>query len=223
MLALCDRLSYYAHTQETIAKCREPGDRLPIISRRSLPGHLAGGASGRPAGRQDRSRQLPRAARPDRGRKERNRPAIDDGTRSCGAGDARPPRSGCSGAAPESRRLSDRLTPLSIDLDALLRRCKSDKWRAQLSPRPIDRLVAAASLAESNRLRLLPDTNVYIRNLAGSLPATVAACRLARSVAVRRPTSRCAGSCFWPPRNGACTWPPTAAASSAWRWRRAGQ
>jgi predicted nucleic acid-binding protein len=77
----------------------------------------------------------------------------------------------CAGAA----GLSDRLTRLSIDLDALLRRCKSDKWRAQLSPRPIDRLVAAASLAESNRLRLLPDTNVYIRNLAGSLPATVAA------------------------------------------------
>ena len=71
--------------------------------------------------------------------------------------------------------LSDRLTRLSIDLDALLRRCKSDKWRAQLSPRPIDRLVAAASLAESSRLRLLPDTNVYIRNLAGTLPTTVAA------------------------------------------------
>ena len=68
-----------------------------------------------------------------------------------------------------------RLTRLSIDLDGLLRRCKSEKWRTQLIPRPIDQLVSAASVADSGRLRLLPDTNVYIRNLAGALPVGVAA------------------------------------------------
>ena len=64
---------------------------------------------------------------------------------------------------------------MSIDLDALLRRCKSEKWRRQLRPRPIDALVAAGSVADSRRLRLLPDTNVYIHDLAGTLPAPAAA------------------------------------------------
>jgi predicted nucleic acid-binding protein len=63
---------------------------------------------------------------------------------------------------------------LSIDLDALLRRCKPEKWRGQLTPRPIGQLVAAASLAGTARLALLPDTNVYIRNMSGTLPTDVA-------------------------------------------------
>jgi predicted nucleic acid-binding protein len=62
---------------------------------------------------------------------------------------------------------------LSIDLDALLRRCKPEKWRGQLAPRPIGQLVAAASLAGNARLALVPDTNVYIRNMSGSLPTAV--------------------------------------------------
>ncbi len=35
--------------------------------------------------------------------------------------------------------------------------------------------MAAAAVAGNGRLRLLPDTNVYIRNLAGTLPEPVAA------------------------------------------------
>lgn len=62
---------------------------------------------------------------------------------------------------------------MSIDLTALLRRCKPEKWRAQLTPRPTEHLIAAASLATTERLPLLPDTNVYIRNMAGTLPAGV--------------------------------------------------
>jgi len=62
---------------------------------------------------------------------------------------------------------------LSIDLDALLRRCKPEKWRGQLSPRPIEQLVAAVSVAGTVRLALLPDTNVYIRNMGGTLPGEV--------------------------------------------------
>ena len=63
---------------------------------------------------------------------------------------------------------------MSIDLEALLRRCKPEKWRSQLTPRPIERLVTAASVAGTARLALLPDTNVYIRNMSGTLPADVA-------------------------------------------------
>jgi predicted nucleic acid-binding protein len=62
---------------------------------------------------------------------------------------------------------------LSIDLDALLRRCKPEKRRGQLTPRPIQQLVAAASVAGTARLALVPDTNVYIRNMSGTLPADV--------------------------------------------------
>jgi predicted nucleic acid-binding protein len=62
---------------------------------------------------------------------------------------------------------------LSVDLAALLRRCKPEKWRAQLTPRPTDQLIAAASLAATARLPLLPDTNVCIRNMAGTLPADI--------------------------------------------------
>ena len=40
-----------------------------------------------------------------------------------------------------------------IDLDALLRRSKSEKWRRQLRPRPIDALIAAAPLIDQALLR----------------------------------------------------------------------
>jgi hypothetical protein len=62
---------------------------------------------------------------------------------------------------------------LSIDLDTLLRRCKLEKWRGQLAPRPIGQLVAAASLAGTARLALVPDTNAYIQNMGGTLPTGV--------------------------------------------------
>jgi len=62
---------------------------------------------------------------------------------------------------------------LTIDLEALLRRCKPERWRGQLTPRPIGELVAAASVAGTARLALLPDTNVTIRNMSGTLPADV--------------------------------------------------
>ena len=62
---------------------------------------------------------------------------------------------------------------LSIDLDAMLRRCNPEKWLGQLAPLPIGQLVAAASLAGTARLSLVPDTNVYIRNMSGTLPTGV--------------------------------------------------
>jgi predicted nucleic acid-binding protein len=62
---------------------------------------------------------------------------------------------------------------LSIDLDAPLRRCKPEKWRRQLTPRPLEQLIAAASVADTARMALLPDTNVYIKSMAGTLPADV--------------------------------------------------
>ena len=62
---------------------------------------------------------------------------------------------------------------MSIDLEALLRRCKPEQWRDQLIPRPIEHLVAAAAVAGNARLALVPDTNVYIRKMGGTLPADV--------------------------------------------------
>jgi predicted nucleic acid-binding protein len=64
---------------------------------------------------------------------------------------------------------------LSIDLDGLLRRCKPEKRRGQLTPRPVDQLVEAASVAGTTRMALIPDTNVYIRNMSGTLPPGVEA------------------------------------------------
>jgi len=63
---------------------------------------------------------------------------------------------------------------LTVDLEALLRRCKPEQWRSQLTPRPIGELVAAASVAGTARLALLPDTNVYVRNMSGTLAADIA-------------------------------------------------
>jgi predicted nucleic acid-binding protein len=62
---------------------------------------------------------------------------------------------------------------LSIDLEALLRRCKPEQWRGQLKPRPFEQLVAAASVTGNVRMALVPDTNVYIRNMSGTLPSGV--------------------------------------------------
>ena len=62
---------------------------------------------------------------------------------------------------------------MSIDLDALLRRCKPERWRGQLTPRPIEQLVAAESVAGTARLALVPDTNVYVSNMSGTLPTDV--------------------------------------------------
>ncbi len=62
---------------------------------------------------------------------------------------------------------------MSPDLQALLRRIKPDKHGAQLRPRPVEALVAAAAFP-TGRVSLVPDTNVYIRAAAGTLPAPVA-------------------------------------------------
>ncbi len=62
---------------------------------------------------------------------------------------------------------------LSIDLERLLRRCKPEKRRGQLTPRPVDQLIAAETITGNARMALVPDTNVYIRNMSGSLPAGV--------------------------------------------------
>jgi predicted nucleic acid-binding protein len=62
---------------------------------------------------------------------------------------------------------------LSIDLAALLRSGKPEKRRGQLTQRPIDQLIAAASVASNARMAVVPDTNVYIRNMSGTLPAAV--------------------------------------------------
>jgi len=59
---------------------------------------------------------------------------------------------------------------LTFDLAASLRRIKPDKWRGQLTPRPLHVLLAAAQATPDQARRLLLDTNVYIHLAAGSLP-----------------------------------------------------
>jgi predicted nucleic acid-binding protein len=66
-------------------------------------------------------------------------------------------------------------TSLSIDLGAALRRFKTEKRRARLTPRPRDALVAAEQISGPGRAALLLDTNVYIHSAAGRLPAAAAA------------------------------------------------
>ncbi len=61
---------------------------------------------------------------------------------------------------------------MSLDLDAILRRIKPDKKTTPLANRPDDAFVRAETLTGS-QLRLLPDTNVYIADAAGGLPAGV--------------------------------------------------
>jgi hypothetical protein len=63
---------------------------------------------------------------------------------------------------------------LSIDFGSALRRLKPDKQRRQIAPRPLSTLVAAADLTGLGRPALVLDTNIYILDAAGLLPATVA-------------------------------------------------
>lgn len=60
---------------------------------------------------------------------------------------------------------------MTFDLAASLRRIKPEKWRAQLAPRPRERLVGAGDATAQLSRRLLLDTNVYIHIAAGSLPS----------------------------------------------------
>ncbi len=64
---------------------------------------------------------------------------------------------------------------MSIDLGAALRRVKTEKRRAQLTPRPKDALVAAEQISAPGRAALLLDTNVYIYSAAGRLAPAAAA------------------------------------------------
>lgn len=64
---------------------------------------------------------------------------------------------------------------MSIDLEAAIRRRKPDKQLARLTTRPDAELTAAADLSGSGALALLADTNVYINDAAGRLPAEVEA------------------------------------------------
>jgi predicted nucleic acid-binding protein len=68
-----------------------------------------------------------------------------------------------------------RITSLTIELRQHLRRVKPDKHLAQLAPRSAAELVAAADVAGEGRAAILLDTNVYIRDAAGTLPAATAA------------------------------------------------
>lgn len=63
---------------------------------------------------------------------------------------------------------------MTIDLRQHLRRVKPDKHLSQLAPRGSDVLVAAADIAGEGRAAILLDTNVYIRDAAGTLPAAAA-------------------------------------------------
>jgi predicted nucleic acid-binding protein len=64
---------------------------------------------------------------------------------------------------------------LNTDLPAALRRRKPDKRRAQLKPRPISALLAASQIGGTGPITLVADTNVYIHNAAGTLPAAAEA------------------------------------------------
>jgi predicted nucleic acid-binding protein len=59
---------------------------------------------------------------------------------------------------------------LNSDLRAALRRYKPDKHRAQLKPRPRDKLVTVVDVGPTGRPVLVPDTNIYIMSAAGTLP-----------------------------------------------------
>lgn len=64
---------------------------------------------------------------------------------------------------------------MTTDFPGSLRRIKPDKRLAQLNPRPLGKLVAAADIAGGGWTAILLDTNVYIRSAAGALPAAAAA------------------------------------------------
>ncbi|MGA9582398.1 MAG: type II toxin-antitoxin system VapC family toxin [Allosphingosinicella sp.] len=64
---------------------------------------------------------------------------------------------------------------MTIDPAAIARRIKPDKQLAQLKTRPLDTLVPASAIAGTGRAQLLLDTNVYIHEAAGTLPAAAQA------------------------------------------------
>ena len=64
---------------------------------------------------------------------------------------------------------------MSVDLVGILRRRKPEKHRARLKTRPARELVGVGDLSASGRVVLVPDTNVYINDAAGRLPAEVEA------------------------------------------------
>ncbi len=66
-----------------------------------------------------------------------------------------------------------KITSLSVDLAGILRRRKPEKHRARLKPRGIEELTGATELTAAGRVVLVPDTNVYINDAAGRLPAEV--------------------------------------------------
>jgi predicted nucleic acid-binding protein len=63
---------------------------------------------------------------------------------------------------------------LTISLRRVVRRRKPDRHREQIRLRPRSELVAAADLSPTGRPMLLLDTNVYIMEAAGMLPAAAA-------------------------------------------------
>lgn len=63
---------------------------------------------------------------------------------------------------------------MTIDVGAGFRRVKPERRLAQLKPRPVRDLVAASDLPVLGRVALVPDTNVYIRSAAGTLPVAAA-------------------------------------------------
>jgi len=64
---------------------------------------------------------------------------------------------------------------LSIDLAGAVRRRKPERRRAQIKPRAVAELTSVSDLASTGRVVLVPDTNVYIGEAAGSLSADVQA------------------------------------------------
>lgn len=64
---------------------------------------------------------------------------------------------------------------MTIDFPAGLRRVKPEQRLRQIRPRPAGKLVAAADIAGGGRAAIMLDTNVYIRNAAGTLPPPAAA------------------------------------------------
>lgn len=64
---------------------------------------------------------------------------------------------------------------LTLDAAAIGRRIKPERRRTRLSPRPLPQLIAATDLAGAGRARLLFDTNIYIHDAGGTLPAAAQA------------------------------------------------
>jgi predicted nucleic acid-binding protein len=62
---------------------------------------------------------------------------------------------------------------LSIDLRGTLRRRKPERRQTQLTARRRSELISVKDFTPSGRALLMPDTNVYIRAAAGTLPELV--------------------------------------------------